>query len=100
MEVSRAAKGMAKAGTPGEPDPDLDIVVAPDGRLTINGKPVVIENGSVEGGCIVGALRGEGVYVPRISIPLDMCRMAPPSARPEMDERADESASRSLSDEA
>jgi hypothetical protein len=83
---------MTKAGMPGEPDPDLDIVVTPEGRLTINGKPVEIENGSVEGGCIVGALRGEGVYVPRISIPLDMCRMAP-SSTPKADDRTGKGAS-------
>ena len=54
---------------------EVEIVIAADGRLTIEGQDVVLENASVEGDCIVGALRGAGVYVPRIAIPLEMCRM-------------------------
>ena len=57
-------------------DPEVEIIIAEDGSLTIEGQPVTLENGSVEGGCIVGSLRGAGVFIPRISIPLDMCRMA------------------------
>ena len=57
-------------------EPAVDIVINPDGELTIEGTIVTLENGSVEGGCIVGSLRGDGVYIPRIRIPLDMCRMA------------------------
>ena len=36
------------------PDPDLEILITPDGKLTINGRDVVLESGSVEGGCVVG----------------------------------------------
>lgn len=58
------------------PDSPVEIIIAEDGSLTIEGREVLLENGSVEGGCLVGSLRGAGVFVPRISIPLDMCRMA------------------------
>ncbi len=61
---------------PASPETGVEIIIAEDGSLTIEGKPVTLENGSVEGGCIVGSLRGAGVFIPRISIPLDMCRMA------------------------
>ena len=67
---------MAQHGMAEPSDLLVQIVIAEDGSLTIEGQPVTLENGSVEGGCIVGALRGDGVFVPRISIPLDMCRMA------------------------
>lgn len=63
-------------------DHGIDIVIRPDGSLTIEGKPVLLENGAVEGDCIVGSLRGEGVYVPRVSIPLEMCRMGATGDRP------------------
>ena len=67
---------MAQHGMAEPSDVGVQIIIAEDGSLTIEGQPVTLENGSVEGGCIVGALRGAGVFVPRISIPLDMCRMA------------------------
>jgi hypothetical protein len=57
-------------------DTEVEILIAADGRLTIEGQEVTLENGSVESGCIVGSLRGPGVFVPKVSIPLDMCRMA------------------------
>lgn len=65
-----------------EPDHGVDIIIAADGSLTINGVAVVLENGSIEGDCIRGSLRGEGIYVPRVSIPLDMCRMGLTGAAP------------------
>ena len=65
-----------------ESDPEVDIVIAADGSLTINGMAVVLENGSIEGDCIRGSLRGDGIYVPRVSIPLEMCRMGLTGAAP------------------
>jgi hypothetical protein len=57
-------------------EPAVEIIISETGELTIEGQPGELENGAVEGGCIVGSLRGAGVFVPRIRIPLDMCRMA------------------------